>query len=40
MEKTEPHYTEKQMELLRDFFTDEEIADRIERKLPYPFEDN
>jgi hypothetical protein len=34
---TETHYTEEQLAVLRDFFTEEEIADRIERRLPYPF---
>jgi hypothetical protein len=37
-EEAAPHYTEEQMEALRDFFTQEEIAKRIELKLPYPFE--
>jgi hypothetical protein len=36
--KQEAHYTGEQMVVLQDFFTEEEIARRIEQQLPYPFE--
>jgi hypothetical protein len=31
------HFTEAQLETLRDFFTEEEIAIMIKEKRPFPF---